>query len=112
MRGVIVLNVVTKLIDLAEEFGFSENLFFDVDSFGNSKEPIGLIIDEVVERVTVYGFAGNSIGIIEDWDFFEISEESYFLEVFEGLFDHLMRIPKRLWMHELVDVLELGFREV
>lgn len=62
--------------------------------------------------MTVYGFAGNSIGIIEDWDFFEISEESYFLEVFEGLFDHLMRIPKRLWMHELVDVLGLGFKEV
>lgn len=106
------MNVVNELIDLAKEFGFYENLFFDVVSFGDSKEPIGLVIDEDVEKVTVYGFAGNSIGIIEEWNFFEISEESYFLEVFEGLFDHLMRIPKRLWMHELVDVLELGFREV
>lgn len=42
------MNVVNELINLAEEFGFSENLFFDVASFGNSKEPIGLIIDEVV----------------------------------------------------------------
>ena len=107
-----MVNVVTELLNLAEEFGFSDNLFFDVKAFGDSKEPIGLVINESAEKVSVYGFAGNSIGIIEDWDFFEISDESYFLEVFEGLFDHLMRIPKRLWMHELVDVLELGFREV
>lgn len=106
-------NVIDELRVLLDEYGWSSLEFRDLVDFQCSGEVIGFVFGEHSGDMTLYGKTGNSTGIISFWnenDF--IGDAEKFEEIFDGLLDYLLRVPRRNWVHELSYVLDWGFQEV